>query len=255
MTLITRQVKGSKLTIEEMDNNLLYLERLASGQNFIDPREYILDKTAFQGNNIVLPLDQGEIIFNNEKLLFPENGIYVLSSVETYLKFAEAVGRNGYLNNRKVNVAAKVELYLRFVEVNLNQGIDYNYTNNTGFIDQYLELINDTTYFKEGELQRKGDFLDKLIIDGIVEMGQIGEGSKLVYSHILKNIMLGIQTWLGLAGQFGSDNDPILREIFLTILQRGIVVREYKGNLIIASVEEYLKFAEAEEFFLLNFVL
>lgn len=30
MTLITRQVKGSKLTIEEMDDNLLYLEQLAN---------------------------------------------------------------------------------------------------------------------------------------------------------------------------------------------------------------------------------
>jgi hypothetical protein len=251
MALITRQGKGSKLTVQEMDGNLTYLKQLAQqgGETFTDPREYILDKTAitrFQGDTIVSPLGQGEIIFNNENLLFPENEIYVLSSVETYLRLSEAVQfleEEGYLNGRKINVATSVETYLGFQEA--NQGIDYNYTDNTGFIDQYLELINDTTYFKEGELQRKGDFLYKLNVTGIVEMGQIGEGSKLVYSHILKNIILGIEQRLALAEQFGSDNDPILREIFLTILEKGIVVREYKGNLIISSVEEYLKFAEA----------
>jgi hypothetical protein len=254
MSLVTRQGKGSKLTIQEMDGNLTYLEQLASGQNFTDPREYILDKISISTNPIqLLPLDQGEIIFNNEKLLFPENGIYVLSSVETYLKFAEAVRdleEEGYLDGRKINVATNVETYLKFAEANAEFGIDYNYidynyTNNTGFIDQYLELINDTTYFKEGELQRKGDFLDRLNGIGIVEMGQIGEGSKLVYSHILKNIILEIELWFQLAEANGSDNDPILREIFILILQRGIVVREYKGNLIIASVETYLKFVEA----------
>jgi hypothetical protein len=253
MALVTRQGKGSKLTVQEMDGNLTYLKQLAQqgGETFTDPREYILDKTAitrFQGDTIVSPLGQGEIIFNNENLLFPENEIYVLSSVETYLRLSEAVQfleEEGYLNGRKINVATSVETYLGFQEA--NQGIDYNYTDNTGFIDQYLELINDTTYFKEGELQRKGDFLYKLNVTGIVEMGQIGEGSKLVYSHILKNIILGIEQRLVLAEEFGSDNDHILREIFLTILQRGIVVREYKGNLIISSVEEYLKFAEIDK--------
>jgi hypothetical protein len=249
MSLVTRQGKGSKLTVQEMDGNLEYLEQLAQqgGETFTDPREYTLDKTTItrsQGNTIISPLDQGEIIFNNEELLFPENEIYVLSSIESYLKFQEGLSLE-YLNGRKINVASNVNEYLKFLEAATNEEIDYNYTNSTGFIDQYLELINDTTYFKEGELQRKGDFLDRLNVTGIVEMGQIGEGSKLVYSHILKNIILGIEQWLVLAESSGSDNDPILREIFLLILKRGIVVREYKGNLIIASVEEYLKFAEA----------
>jgi hypothetical protein len=262
MSLITRQEKGSKLTVQEMDGNLEYLEQLAQqgGETFTDPREYTLDKTAItryeNGNFKLSPLDQGEIIFNNENLLFPENEIYVLSTVETYLKFAEAVSGeydynveslipNGYLNGRKINVVSNVNEYLKFLEATINQEIDYNYTNSTGFIDQYLELINDTTYFKEGELQRKGDFLDRLNVTGIVEMGQIGEGSKLVYSHILKNIILGIEQWLVLAESYGSDNDPILREIFLLILERGIVVRESKGNLIISSIETYLFFANA----------
>lgn len=39
MSLITRQGKGSKLTIEEMDNNLLYLESLSgtSSTSIIPP--------------------------------------------------------------------------------------------------------------------------------------------------------------------------------------------------------------------------
>jgi hypothetical protein len=249
MTLITRQAKGSKLTIEEMDGNLEYLEKLAqTGNNFQDPREYILDKLEINKFNEFQPLDKGEYILNNEDLLFPENEIYILSSVETYLKFAEAVSRNGYLNNRKVNVSACIETYLKFEEANsdfFGEGQSYNYNNQTGFIKQYLELISDPTYAKANDFLRKSDFLDRLNDKGIVELGQIGKGSKLVYTHILKKITLDIETWLSYNETMDSDNDIFISHILYIILDKGISVREYKGNLIISSIETYLKFAEA----------
>jgi hypothetical protein len=42
-----------------------------------------------------------------------------------------------------------------------------------------------------------------------------------------------------------SDNDIFISHILYIILDKGISVREYKGNLIISSIGTYLKFAEA----------
>jgi hypothetical protein len=257
MGLITREEKGSKLTIEEMDGNLEYLEKLAKNGNFIDPREYILknSKIELTDNNYIRiqPLENGEYILNNEDLLFPENEIYVLSTVETYLKFAEAVASNPiYLNNRKLNIVASAETYLKFAEATISHS--YNNNNQTGFIEQFLQLINDPTYAKDGEIIRKSDLINCLIAGiyssaGIVELGQIGEGSKLVYSHILKKLILGensLVNLLGIQEIVGNDNDSTLRYILERLLLHGIVVREYKGNLIISSVESYLRWLEAE---------
>ena len=227
----------------------------ATGSNikFKDPREYILDKLEINKFNEFQPLDKGEYILNNEDLHFPEDEIYILSSVETYLKFAEAVSftsneKNGYLNNKKVNVSASIETYLKFEEANsyfLGEDQSYNYNNQTGFIEQYLELISDQTYAKANDFLRKSEFLDRLNDKGIVELGQIGEGSKLVYTHILKKIILDIETWLSYTESIDSDNDIFIGYILYVILDKGISVREYKGNLIISSIETYLKFAEA----------
>jgi hypothetical protein len=41
MTLITRQGKGSKLTIQEMDGNLTYLEQLGKGQKLIEEADFL----------------------------------------------------------------------------------------------------------------------------------------------------------------------------------------------------------------------
>jgi hypothetical protein len=264
MSLITRQGKGSRLTIKEMDGNLEYLERLAQtgGNNFQDPREYILKKSKItnnEGYTFIQALENGEYILNNEDLLFPEDEIYILSSVESYLKFAEAVSvilnenneiiGNGYLNNKKINVSASIETYLKFEEANsyfFGEGQSYNYNNQTGFIKQYLELISDQTYAKANDFLRKSDFLDRLNDKGIVELGQIGKGSKLVYTHILKKIILDIETWLSYTEEsMDSDNDRFISHILYVILDRGISVREYKGNLIISSIETYLKFVES----------
>jgi hypothetical protein len=208
-----------------------------------DPREYVLSKETFE--NVIGSLDKGEYLLNNEYFTFPEDTLYVLSSVETYLKFQESIisREPTLLENKKINVNASIETYLKFAEA---VTITYNYTNKTGFQQEILKLINDTTYFKENELETKSEFIDRIIDKGIVEFGQIGESSKLVYSEILKKSILSIEKVLQIMEGQDSNNETILTNLFDNIIDKGIVVRTYKGNLIISSVETYLKFAEAE---------
>jgi hypothetical protein len=210
-----------------------------------DPRDYILSKEKY--DEVVSSLDKGEFILNNNYFNFPEDELYVLAGVETYLKFQEAQVNiePSLIQNKKVNVNSSIETYLKFWEAT-SSNVNYNYTNKTGFQQQLLELINDTTYFGEVNLQTKTEFINRLLDKGVVEFGQIGDTSKLVYSEILKKLTLSIEEVLKIFEYGDLDNAAILRYFFDVILDKGIVVRTYKENLIISSVETYLKFAEGE---------
>jgi hypothetical protein len=234
-----------------------------------DPREYALGKGTYEdvfGKVINIPSagnvefngilgntpGSGEYILNNDYLNFPENSLYVLASVETYLKFQEAQAQwnQSVLTNKKLNISASIETYLKFWEANLFANIDYNYTNKTGFQSEFLKLINDNTYFTNPN--NKGELLDRVNDKGIVEFGQIGEGSKLVYSEILKKMILTPRNIYTICNNPENpnvdnlDNNYIIYGLFDRFLDNGIVVREFKGNLIISSVEEYLRFGEVE---------
>jgi hypothetical protein len=226
-----------------------------------DPREYALGKGKYVdvfgedgifGNSN----DAGEYILNNDYFNFPENSFYVLASVETFLKFEEAQvdWDQSVLTNEKLNIAASVETYLKFWEANYIQpagyNIEFNYTNKTGFQSEFLKLINDDTYFTN--INNKGQLFDILIDKGIVEFGQIGEGSKLVYTEILKKMILSIEFIANICNNpdfpniDNTDNNYVIVNLLYHYIDRGIVVREFKGNLIIGNVEQYLKFGERE---------
>ena len=226
-----------------------------------DPREYALGKGKYVdvfgvdgifGNSIY----GGEYILNNDYFNFPENSFYVLASVETYLKFQEGQVEwdQSVLTNEKLNIEGSVETYLKFWEANYSQplgyNIEYNYTNKTGFQSEFLKVINDDTYFTN--IINKSQLFDRLIDKGIVEFGQIGEGSKLVYSEILKKMILPIQIIAEICNYTDNpnidrtDNNYVIYGLFDELIDKGIVVREFKGNLIIGSVEQYLKFGERE---------
>jgi hypothetical protein len=208
-----------------------------------DPRDYILSKEDFE--TVTYSLDSGEFILNNDYFTFPEDELYVLAGVETYLKFQEAQTsiEPSVLQNKKINVTSSIETNLKFLEA---VAVNYNYNSKTGFQQQLLELINDTTYFDEGVLQTKTNFTDRLLDKGIVEFGQIGGGSKLVYSEILKKAIATVQMVINNMQNGNLENYDLLKNLFDTIIDKGIVVRTYKNNLIISSVEKYLQFLDAE---------
>ena len=208
-----------------------------------DPREYVLGKEKY--DEVFSSLDKGEFILNNNYFNFPEDTLYVLSSVETYLKFQEAqIGLEpSTLQNKKVNVNSSIETYLKFWEAT-NGEVNYNYTSKTGFQQQLLELVSDKTYFDEGVLQTKAEFIDRVLDKGIVEFGQIGEGSKLNYSEIFKKTIFDIETVIQRFSSDNSDNYLLIQLFFDRMIDLGIVVRTFKGNLIISSVETYLGFLE-----------
>jgi archaellum component FlaF (FlaF/FlaG flagellin family) len=208
-----------------------------------DSRDYILSKEDFE--TVIYSLDRGEFILNNDYFTFPEDELYVLAGVETYLKFQEAqtIIEPSVLQNKKINVTSSIETYLKFLEA---VAVNYNYNSKTGFQQQLLELINDTTYFDEEVLETKTNFTDRLLDKGIVEFGQIGGGSKLVYSEILKKTIASVQLVIGAMQNGNLENYDLLKNLFDSIIDKGIVVRTYKNNLIISSVEKYLQFLEAE---------
>jgi hypothetical protein len=208
-----------------------------------DPRDYILSKEDFE--TVSYSLDSGEFILNNDYFTFPEDELYVLAGVETYLKFQEAqtIIEPSVLQNKKINVTSSIETNLKFLGAGT---VNYNYTSKTGFQQQLLELINDTTYFDEEVLQTKVEFTDRVLDKGIIEFGQIGGGSKLVYSEILKKTIAPVQLAIGAMQNGNLENYDLLKNLFDTIIDKGIVVRTYKNNLIISSVEKYLQFLEAE---------
>jgi hypothetical protein len=208
-----------------------------------DPREYVLSKEKY--DEVVSSLDKGEFILNNNYFNFPEDTLYVLSSIETYLKFQEAQVNYEPLviENKKINVNSSVETYLKFWEAT-NGTVNYNYTSKTGFQQQLLELINDTSYLDESNPESKSEFINRVIDKGIVEFGQIGEGSKLNYSEIFKKTIFDIETVIQRFSSDNSDNYLLILLFFDRMIDLGIVVRTFKGNLIISSVETYLKFLE-----------
>jgi hypothetical protein len=231
------------LSVDKLSTRSLLVDGAEIKNKPKDPRDYILSKEDFE--TVIYSLDRGEFILNNDYFTFPEDELYVLASVETYLKFQEAqtIIEPSVLQNKKINVTSSIETNLKFLEA---VTVNYNYTSKTGFQQQLLELINDTTYFDEEVLETKANFTDRLLDKGIVEFGQIGGGSKLVYSEILKKTIALVQLVIGSMQNGNLENYDLLIRLFDSIIDKGIVVRTYKNNLIISSVEKYLQFLEAE---------
>ena len=173
-------------------------------------------------------IDKGEILTNeNGEFEIPEKNVYVFASVETYLKFAEAYWTwftiNYKYQRHELKISSSVETYLKFAEASgFTSGSNksnYKLFKDNDFLDSYLEFIEDGRYFED--LEEKAEFIDRILDKGIVEHGKLKFKD---YSDAYQNLL---------------DLDRRL--------DKGLVVfYDKKTNSIgIASVETYLKFAEA----------
>jgi hypothetical protein len=246
----------------------------------IHPFEYILELayvgTTGTNNRTALEealdriLDKG-LSQPNCDLCCPDcEGVYVLASVETFLKFAEAVGITTsaavpaspdllvgtFPTNPEVccsNVYASTETYLKYAEavgitpptaviasplsatIDVNQG-EYVTPCCNGFDECMDELVCWITETSSNSANAIGILQDK----GIVEYGQIQNNcTGAVSSSICKLVDL-FKRYVNVK-LAGSRSEVIDR-----LIDKGIVIScDSNGEIHMASVETWLKYAEA----------
>jgi hypothetical protein len=214
----------------------------------IDPRDFIIQKSSKESDILFDALSRG-IIQPNTGFDLPDDGVYVLSSVETYLKFAEAVGMTGDPYNSlypfgstssvyNVNVSASVETYLKYAEAGGNLNVSYGLTD---FSENFISLINNTSYLDRTGIS-DAEFLDRFLDKGIVEFGSFNNKSKLDYYDVLKNFNMNIEDYL----KYSRTYNTIFPQFLDKILDKGIVVYVFNGIMSISSVETSLKLIEAQ---------
>lgn len=160
--------------------------------------------------------------YNNSNLVFT----YVLASIETYLKFAEALGvslKNKFSSeNCCINAKATPEVMTQF----LDTIGDENYVPcDNGYLEGFDGLLN--------LLDTQGKI--RLLEKGIVEENTLNED----FTSNLPNFKTMVQTFKNSIYNYQS-----LSEIIDRILDKGLVISCDGENIIFASVEEYLKIAE-----------
>lgn len=250
--LITRESKGSKLTIAEMDGNLTYLQNLGNGSN--DPRDYF----------ILINRDGGD--FNKDyvsyfKSSFDETvkGIYFIGSVETSLKFFEATGATTGSKGLKdypfktgtsydIALSASIETYLKFSEAMGFNGGEISPLSmtwgSTNFASKWCQLIENSNYFKSDSFTQ-GEFIDAVLDKGIVEVSLIGESSKLDYQDALLENFSVIETYIKALEAVRRNANLILPQTYLRLLDKGIVIFMLEsGGILISSTENALTYFE-----------
>lgn len=200
-------------------------------------------------------LDKGYVMpISESSICCPVCGPYVLASVETYLKFAEAVGIDSSSPSPCcANVFASVETYLKYAEaIGCTESAPVPaksevapfasispdpYTGDVcngcdnGFTEELEELFT--------ILPDEPDSIDRVLDKGVVEHGSLN----VDLSSNISDLQAMLEAWAAVTPPppAGSTTSEMLDRI----LDKGIVIQCYRGQIIIASVETYLKWAEA----------
>lgn len=199
-------------------------------------------------------------------------GVYVLASVETFLKFAEAVGitqspaipalpsenilLGTFPNNPEIccsNVYASTETYLKYAEamgitqsaavealpLSANVQIDQaEYV--TPCCNNFDECMDELICWATERASNAATVIDIIQDKGVVEYGQIQNNcTGAVSSSICKLVDLFVR--------YNNIKINISRlELIEIILDKGLVIScDSNGEIHIASVETWLKYAEA----------
>lgn len=244
--LTTREGKGSKLTIAEMDGNLTYLQNLGNGSN--DPRDYFI--LINRGKDVT----KDHVSYFKSSFDEPVKGIYFIGSIEESLKFLDGVGATAGSPELKdypfktgtsyeVAITASIESYLKFLEAISPSPLSMTW-GNTNFASKWCQLIENSNYFK-GEGYSQPEFIDRLLDIGIVELSLIGGSSKLDYQDALLENFSDVEAYLNVLDEAGGDSDNILPQTYSSLIQKGIVVFMLEsGGILISNIENSLKYFE-----------
>jgi hypothetical protein len=243
---------GGLLSKMDSTGKITILEPTELAVDKIDPRDFIISNPlsidAGFNNSLLVALDKGYVTQYDDNFKQPLNGIYLLSSVETSLKFLEAVNQwTEYpLDNATtydIGIAASIETYLKFEEAVETYDINLR-IGNTDFADAFADLLLNTEFTTEN-LEQKTEVLGRILNQGIVEFSLIGANSKLDYLESFRRIeefvegaFIDIQWLLN-----NPEWSNVFPEDFNRILDKGIVVYSLPtGGIFISSVETSLKF-------------
>lgn len=227
-----------------------------------DPRDFIIQKISKELSYTAL--ERG-VIQSDTDFDLPDNGIYVLSSVETYLKFAEAVSGGGSTTygvsddpyrlthpfgstaSINVNISSSVETYLKFSEATSGSNLNISY-GLTDFSENFISLIDNKSYLDRNSTT-DAEFLDRILDKGIVEFGSFNDKSKLDYYNVIRNFNTTIESYLKIAESDGMMDETFYKTILLGgsvmgLLDYGIAVYKFNGIISISSVESLLKLLE-----------
>ena len=190
-------------------------------------------------------LDKGNVQSNeNLEICCPDcvqvmNGnnvsVYVISSVETFLKFSEAVGLNknyaqpaaaSVYNTNAIcctHLAASVETTLKFTEA-------FGFPENP--VSTCSKNFNSCINTIKNSLTPEG--IDRLLDKGVVEYGSLLDNSQLciINDFIDRSIELDPTS--------SSKEEQLDR-----ILDKGMIISCYDDEIVTSSVETWLKWAEA----------
>jgi hypothetical protein len=152
--------------------------------------------------------------------------LYFLASVETSLKLLEFVGltQPPYDLDCCLHYEASVETGLKLGEA-LNYDIPNNFQScSTNFNSCIDDLLNSFTF----------EDVDRVLDKGIVEYGSISGQSQICL----------LKTFIDLAYNSQDKIVATKQEILDRILDKGIVISCYNGEMSISSVETFLKWYE-----------
>jgi hypothetical protein len=152
------------------------------------------------------------------------NRVYIISSVETFLKYFEA--SEGILSCC-TNLYASVETTLKFTEAFGSSNIPNNYSNCPNDFDDCINSWKDSLTPSENE---------NLLGMGIVEYSSLSGHSQVCR----------IREFVDLAFNNQGEANLTKSEITSMILNTGFVINCDNNELIVSSVETYLKWLEAQ---------
>lgn len=177
MALVTRQGKGSRLTIQEMDGNLLYLEGGALSRNPIIRSFQICGYDLDSWQNKIL--SGNPFLFESSEVDRPDDRFYGVSSVETWVSYFNTPqslsnqfdSRYGGIINAEVFLStAKVKTlptnYMAAVETFIKTSDNPQYRVNHGHSQGNINMsVRNIEEIKNKNTQQDPDFYNTILGD------------------------------------------------------------------------------------------